>query len=383
MFSTVVVVLPVFLAGGLAVQLEDQLGVSPAILGAAVAVYWAVSALLSAACGRSAQRLGARNGMLLSVSIGLMALLGLALGTPHWGWLFLWLALAGVANALSHPVSNGFIIDQVSIRRRAFAFGLKQAAIPAATLTAGLSVPLLALTVGWPWAFAGAALFAGLLLSALATVMPRTPRANQSQRGSMKARTPLPPVLRSFLVAAAAASALGSAGGNVLGAFTVATAVETGFDPAAAGLLLGLGSCAGCFMRPLVGIAADKGIGGSMTTVALMLAAGAAGMLAMASGHRAAFAVGCALAFGCGWGWNGLMHYVVSHRAHPHSAQATGIAQSGTYIGGTVGPFVFGFIFTALGPTGGWICAATIAVLGSAAALIARRLEKQLEASGF
>jgi nitrate/nitrite transporter NarK len=46
----------------------------------------------------------------------------------------------------------------------------------------------------------------------------------------------------------------------------------------------GLGSAAGCLVRPLVGLAADRGIGGSMATVALMLGVGCLGLLAMAWG---------------------------------------------------------------------------------------------------
>ena len=56
-FTTIVAVLPVFLAGGLAIQLEEDLGAGTAILGAAVAVNWGVSALLSALGGYLAQRL--------------------------------------------------------------------------------------------------------------------------------------------------------------------------------------------------------------------------------------------------------------------------------------------------------------------------------------
>lgn len=380
--TTVVAVLPVFLAGGLAIQLEDDLGVGAVVLGSAVAVYWGVSALLSALGGYLAQRLSARIGMLFCVSIGLVAMLGLACGTPHWAWLFVWLALAGAGNALAHPVANSFIIDQVNPQRRAFAFGLKQAAIPMATLTAGLSVPLLALTLGWRWAFAGAAAFAVVLVLVLIRMIPHrgpTPvPAGQDQEADR-----LPRQLRTFLLATAIVSGMGSAVGNTLGAFTVLTAVDSGFNPGAAGLLLGLGSAAGCLTRPLVGLAADRGFGGSMTTVALMLAAGAAGMLAMASGNQVAFAIGCMLAFGFGWGWNGLMHYVVSHRSHPHAAQATGISQSGTYIGGTIGPFVFGFVFTELGTTSGWIIAAALAAMGAAAALIARRRERELDPPSF
>ena len=376
-FSTVVVVLPVFLVGGLAVQMEEDLGMTATALGAAVAVYWGVSAVLSVKGGDVVQRLGPRRGMLLGVVSGLVSLLGIAFATPHWGWLFCWLALAGAANALGHPASNGLLIKQVSVRNRAFAFGLKQTAVPAATLAAGISVPVLALTVGWEWTFAVAAVLAVPILPAITRLVPRERPVPVGAQGPAT-RAALPPRLRTFLVATAVAAAMGSAQANALGAFTVVTAVDAGFSPAEAGLLLGLGSAAGCLVRPLVGMAADRGIGGSMATVALMLGIGCLGLLAMASGNLVAFAVGCVLAFGFGWGWNGLVHYVVSHRSHPFTARATGISQSGTYVGGTVGPLVFGIVLAAFGPTAAWVVSAAVAAMGAGAALVAFRLERAL-----
>ena len=378
-FSTVVVVLPVFLVGGLAVQMGEDLGMTATALGAAVAVYWGVSALLSVRGGSVAQRLGPRRGMLLAVVVGLVSLLGIAFATPHWGWLFCWLAIAGAANALGHPASNGLLIRQVAVRNRALAFGLKQTAVPTATLVAGLSVPVLALTVGWAWTFAVAAVLVVPLLPAIARLVPRErPAAAAAAASGAPAATSLPAHLKPFLVATAVAAGMGSAQANALGAFTVVTAVEAGFTPATAGLLLGLGSAAGCLVRPLVGLAADRGIGGSMATVALMLAVGGLGLLAMAWGSPALFAVGCVLGFGFGWGWNGLVHYVVSHRSHPFTAQATGISQSGTYIGGTVGPLAFGIVLASFGPSTAWTAAAALAVLGALAALVAYRLERAL-----
>lgn len=376
-FTTIVTVLPVYLAGGLAIQMERDLGTNAAILGAAVALYWAVSTVLSAVGGVVAQHLGVRNGMLLSVAIGLTSLLGIAFGSQHWMALFPWLAVAGVANALAQPVSNALLVAQVSIRRRAFAFGLKQGAVPAATLTAGLAVPLIAFTLGWQWAFAGAALFAAVLLVMLVRMVPAgPPRGGHAAAGSRPRR--LPRQLNGFLLATAAAGTMGSSAGAILAAFTVSTAVHSGFDPAAAGLMLSLGSAAGCITRPLIGAAADKGVGGSMATVALMMALGAIGMVAMSSGNLLAFAIGCVFAFGFGWGWNGLAHYIVAHRSGSFAAQATGISQIGTNLGGTLGPLVFGLIFTALGPATGWIFAAAISAIGAGAALIAHHLERRL-----
>lgn len=375
--TTVVAVLPAFLVGGLAVQLEDDLGMTAAALGLCVASFWAVSALLSAPAGFVATSLGMRRGMLLTVCLGFIAMLGFAAFTPHWPFLILWLSIAGAANALSHPLSNGLIVDQVGSRNRAFAFGLKQAAIPIATLTAGLSVPIFALTIGWQWTFAATALLAVALVPILMHVLPRraplkTPKAARAPR------VPLPRRLRPFLFATAVAGALGSGQANVVGAFTVASAVEAGFDPASAGLLLGAASAAGVLARPLVGVLADRGIGGSMATVAMMIGAGCLGLIGMASGNPVAYGVGAVVAFGLGWGWNGLVHYVVSHTAHPFIAQATGITQIGTYVGSTVAPLVFGFLFTAYDDGVGWSIAAGVAAAGAIAAAVAFRLEKGL-----
>lgn len=375
--TTVIAVLPVFLTGGLAVQLEAGLDMTASALGAAVAAFWAVSALLSAPAGTIATRLGVRRGMPIAVGLGLTALLGIAVLTPHWTWLILWLSVAGAANALIHPLSNGLIIDQVGVSNRAFAFGLKQTAIPAATFAAGISVPVLALTVGWEWTFGSAALLAALVAPALLRLLPRRlPRASTSPVG--KTRTRLPRDLRPFLVATAVAGGLGSAQANAVGAFTVISAVDAGFSPAAAGILLGIASAAGIVARPLVGIAADRGIGGSMATVAMMMGAGCVGLVGMATGQPLVYGIGCVVAFGCGWGWNGLVHYVVSRKTQPFTAQATGITQSGTYIGGTAGPLLFGFLFSRFDHTIVWALAAVVAAAAVGAALVAFRFEKGL-----
>jgi MFS family permease len=373
--TTVVTVLPVFLVGGLSVQLAADTGLGPIALGLVVAVYWMTSAICSPAAGRVAAATGSRGGMLAAITLGGLALLGAATVVHSWQWFTLWLVIAGVGNSLGHPPSNALIGARVGARNRAFAYGIKQAAIPLATLLAGLAVPTIALTVGWQWTFVTAGVFAAIVLVFVALVVPVTESRLRPRTKDKTARAEhrVPRSLMHFLVLTSIASGLGSAQANVIGAFTVSSAVASGFSTATAGLLLSLGSLAGILARPIAGIAADRGVGGTLRTVALMLAAGAVGLLGMASGLPIAFAIGCMLAFGLGWGWNGLIHYVVSHSSDPHAAQATGIVQAGAYFGSAAGPLVFGFIFAGFGPATGWIAAAVVALAAAVLALVAHR----------
>ena len=377
--ATVIAVLPVFLLGALAIQLEADLGMTTPVLGAAAATFWAVSALLSSCGGWVVERLGSKSGLLISTALGLVALGGTAMASPEWPWLFLWLSIAAASNALAHPASNGLIVSQVSAGKRGLAFGLKQMSVPGAALTAGLSVPLLAVTLGWRWPFAIAAIYATVLLTALVRAagprnVPVLPTVS-----SVQAQMPRKHYL--FLLTTAIAAGLGSAPASALGAFTVVSAAGLGFEPVTAGLILVLGSVAGCLVRPLVGLAADRGVGGSMSTVALMMAIGGAGLALMATGVPAVFSVGCLLAFGFGWGWAGLIHFVISRRSHAYMARASGMAQSGAYLGGIGGPIAFGLLFSGPGPTAAWASAAAVAGAGAAAAAVAYRLEQDLPES--
>src|SRR5205823_1137887 len=60
--------------------------------------------------------------------------------------------------------SNLTLARSVPAHRLGLSFGVKQAAIPLATLLAGAAVPAVALTVGWRWAYVIAAGLAVLAL---------------------------------------------------------------------------------------------------------------------------------------------------------------------------------------------------------------------------
>ena len=116
--TTIVCVLPVFLVGGLAVQLADELRFSPAGLGLAVSVYFGVSALASVPSGALVERFGpapvARAAVVLSAA-SLLAVAGLARSYPV---LVALLALSAAANALGQLASNAALAEHVPASRR-------------------------------------------------------------------------------------------------------------------------------------------------------------------------------------------------------------------------------------------------------------------------
>jgi MFS family permease len=170
-------VLPPFLLGGLAVQVREELEFGAGALGLAVAAFFGFSALMSAVVGRVVERIGSHRGMRLAAAGSALALLGVALFARSWSGLVVCLMFGGLAEAVAQPAANLSLAREVPARRQGLSFGIKQAAIPIAALLAGLTVPTLAVTVGWRWAFAGAA---GLAL--LVTVLVPAERVGDVRR---------------------------------------------------------------------------------------------------------------------------------------------------------------------------------------------------------
>lgn len=84
--------------------------------------------------------------------------------------------------------------------------------------------------------------------------------------------------------------------------------------------------------------------------------------------------VGALVAYGAGWGWNGLLNLVVV-RAHPASpARATAITSVGGRVAGAVGPFTFGLVATHASYADAWLMNGTAALLGAGMLLVGRHL---------
>jgi cyanate permease len=267
-------------------------------------------------------------------------------------------------NVLGQLSSNLTLSRYAPAGQLGLSFGIKQSAIPTATLLAGAAVPAVALTVGWRWAFAvGAALALAALL-----VAPREATGRE--------RTPATPGERATGALSVIGIASGLAAGSctALGIFLVASAVDRGIDPGTAGLTLTLGSVVGLTLRLVHGWAADRRSGGHIAVVAASLALGAGGLVLLAVPGTPALVVGTVLGFGFGWAWPGLLQFAVVRLNPSAPAAATSIVQVGVYGGGFLGPVGFGFLATHSSFPTAWLVGAATMLVAAVLMVAGRRM---------
>jgi len=358
--TTIAVSVPVFLVGGLAVQIGDELGFSPAGLGLAVSAYFGASALASVPAGALVERFGSARVSRFGIALSAASLLTIAAAADALWSLIAILALGAGANAMGQLASNTSLSRYVPVRRQGLSFGIKQAAIPVSTLLAGAAVPTVALTVGWRWAFvlAGALAFAAILLVPADAGPTRTAHDNQARQAT------------GALVVIGAAATLAAGSANALSTFLVDSAVVRGIAPGPAGLSLTLGSAVCIAARIGGGWQADRRPGRQVGVIAVLLTCGAAGLALLAVPGTVPLIIGVILGFGLGWSWPGLLNFAVV-RLHPQApAAATSITQTGVYAGGCLGPLGLGALATTTNYPTMWLVAA-LAMLAAGALMLA------------
>lgn len=367
--AIVAAILPVFLLGSLSIEIRGELGYGEAAGGLVLAAFFGSSALVSSRIGRVIDRVGPRRGLtaaLLGVVVAQLTIAGVA---RHPVVLALLAALAGVCNATAQLSANVFIARDLPPHRQGLGFAVKQSAMPGAALVAGLTLPAVALTLGWRWVFVlGAALALGSLLvvrSRLRVEEVRTP----SEVRAAAAEDPPP---RGALGSLAVAAAFSTAAAITLGGFFVESAIDAGVATATAGLAFAAGSLVSIVVRLGVGVAADRRPGNLLGVVAAMIALGAVTSVWFTWRAPSVQLIGVPLAFGAGWAWPGLFNLSVVRAAPDFPGRATGITQTGTYVGGAVGPILFGAVAETSGYTAAWWLAAVLGLGAAAAVLVGR-----------
>lgn len=369
--ALVLVALPFFMVGGLAVQVKEELRLTEAALGAAVTIGFVVGALTAPFGGRIADRVGPKRSVYIGCALSAMALLGLGLIADGWASMVVFLCTGGVAIALTDPGLAILVSRSVPDEIQGLAFGIKEASIPAATLVAGLAVPSVALTVGWRWAFA-------LGLVPLAAVLLLLPSLEVGPKRTEPAATPgsvqASSARRSAVLLAAIAAALGTTAASGVGIFLTDSAVAMGMTPASAGLLLAVGSIAGIITRVATGVMADRTGGPQFRLISVMLAVGAITMALGSTGIPPLLVLATVGAFTGGWAWTGI-YFLSLVKANPDRPGAmAGIGTAGLGVGNAAGPVLFGLVAGSVSFGAAWIGAAAIGGLAALLMAAARRL---------
>ena len=329
-------------------------------VAAGVSVFFLAGAVGASVGGRLADRFGAQRALRGCLLVTAASLAGAALLAQSLLALMLFLALAGLANSVGQPATNLFVSDEIPDERQGLGFGIKQSGIPAAILVSGLALPLLAIPLGWRATFAICAL--GPV--AVALVLRGRPSTPTAQRAGRPSRT---------LVLAALGAALGTGSASGLGAYLVASAVDVGIDEAAAGALAAAASALSLVARVSAGARADRRRAYGLDFVAVMLLFGSLGFGLMSTGGVGPFVAGALVAFAFGWGWPGLFNLSVVANNRETPGAASGISQTGVYVGAGLGPLLFGAILSDAGYDAAWLASMTLSVLAAGVMWVAAR----------
>lgn len=365
--TTTLGALPPFLLGAQGVWVRDELGIGLGVLGATVSLFFGSAAVGSLVMGAALDRLGRRRGLRLAGVLVAVGGVAMALGVRGPVTLLATAALLGLGNAACQTAANLSMARALPPHRRGLGFGVKQSAVPFAIMLGGLAVPTLGGTFGWRSTFLATAAV-GLAVAA-STLWRRSP-----VDGPAPVAGPEPldrPPVRPLLMCGVAIS-FASAAANFLGAFVASWGYEVGLSASAAGLLMAAGSMGSITVRVISGWRADGRHGANLPVVAVQMLVGAVALAGLSVGTQATVVGFGLLAFSVGWAWPGLLLYAAARLGRDTPARASGVIQGGAFVGGAVGPLVFGAMAGQLGFRVTWLAAAGCFVVAAALVTWAR-----------
>ncbi|MET9329520.1 MFS transporter, partial [Tsukamurella sp. NPDC003166] len=182
------------------------------------------------------------------------------------------------------------------------------------------------------------------------------------------ARPPMPPLL-----IAVAGICLACIAATAMSAFTTTWAVELGMSEHRAATAAGVGSLLSVVARVATGVLADRRGRAHLPAAAIQVAVGAVALAVLSVPHLAAFWPGMLVAFSIGWAWPGLLILAMMRLARDSPGTVSGLVQGGMFLGGALGPSLFGATVAAAGFTVAWLAAAAVMAAGAALLLVARR----------
>lgn len=350
--------------GALGPFLVRDLGIAPGWLGYLTMSTFGLAALLSLGAGPLVERLGSRRGLgVLFHSVALAY--GLIVAAPGFAGVVAAVALCGVAQALSNPVTNLLIAQRVPPAQKAFVVGLKQAGVQLGALFAGLVLPALASQWGWRAAL-GSLIPLALALGFSARLLAPPPPA--AARGAFT--LPRPNALLRRLMAVQCCV------GVTLSAFVTflpVFATRQGVAATQAGLMVALFGAMGIASRvvltPLGARLRDESV---LLLGLLVLSAAAVGVTRLAdpASHWTLWLGAAALGL-TAVATNAIaMGMLLRSPVFGTPATASGLLSAAFFGGFAVGPPAFGMVAnSAAGFDGAWLALVGVVLLGCLAAL--------------
>jgi predicted MFS family arabinose efflux permease len=399
--ALIVSALPMFLLGALSGRIGADLQITGTVVGGLVALFFTAGAVSSIPAGHLTDRIGSTAALRTAAVIAATCSLGVAgLGTDVWVLLVLFI-LGGTAIAMADTGGARAIAASIPSKRQGIAFGGKEASIPAASMLAGLAVPILGAQFGWRPAFA----LAGGLAVAFLLVVPRglgpSTLRPSTVRPSMRRPTELrpsghasPPMTNRdaqppqtagtepgtgfVLLLLAIAAGLGGAAATATPTFLVPAAMAGGLGESPAGFLLAGASITGIGVRLSAGVLVDRASGAEIRFTAWLLALGTIGLIALSFGGTIMTMVGAILAIGGGWGWTGLIFLAAVRTQPSRPAGAAGTVLAGLGTGGAAGPITFGWLADGPGYPTAWLTAGIAMFIAAGIGLLADHRRRQL-----
>ena len=336
-----------FVLGVLAPFITADLGLSRAQLGSLSTLFFAVGAFASPFAGRIVDRVGGRPTLL-----GTFVLSGAGLAAMAGAWAYVPLlatmVIAGCGIALINPVTNQLIAVHLPRGEQGVVTGVKQSGVQVGAFLGGLTLPPLALALGWRAATLATVAVALVGVVATRLVVPAPAGLDGGRQAAQRVAGG-----GAFVRWLAGYAFLMGAGVSAAAAFLVLYAVEAlGLSEGRAGFAAALMGGVGILARILWGRAAEWT---ATSTVPLLILAVtsvvAQGLVwgAVAAGEWLLW-LGAA-AFGATAGsWNAVgMLAIVREVDRSATGRASGIVQSAFYGGLVVTPIAFGATVDATG----------------------------------
>lgn len=349
----------------LAPLIVEELDLTRTEFGSLAFVAFGVAAASAWFVGRLVDRLGPLRILSAMFATAGAACLIAGLATSL-AWLWCAVAVSGLAQAVSNPVTNRLISSHISGGRRGVLLGVKQSGVQMIQAVVGLSLPGLAILAGWRASIMLGAILMPFGFFAGKFLVPQAPEA--PLRRSASSHTP---VTTLTLRLALYMLITGIAVQATIAYLPLYAYERVGFSSSLAGFAAGAAGVIGMISRIVWGRVAElldlgRGAliflagGSALSSLAFMLASRLGGVLlwigiVVFSSTSLAISVV-------------VMFVLISNSGPRNTGQASGIVVVGLYLGFMVGPIAFGYIVDVFDSYDyAWLLLGASSVLGAAA----------------